>query len=493
MVYHSHIEPEDLSHKPPLVLDLDHTLIHTDILHETALAYVKGNPLSIFKLLGWLLRGKAWFKRRLTSAMPANVDMLPVNEALVAYARSQNAGGREVVLATAADDLVARRIAKRFDFIDNVIASDGVTNLKGAAKAERLIELYPAGFSYAGDCQADLPVWQAAKTAILVNPSSKLKAQAERLTEIEQVFDDRASGSTILRAMRVHQWAKNLLVFVPLVLGGLVASPPAWISSVVAFLALSLLASATYLINDLWDLQDDRQHWTKRDRPIASGRLSVQAAAGLAGGLLISGFALAAVLSPAVIGLLGLYLLVTLCYSLGLKRQPVVDVFVLASLFTFRLALGIAASGAAFSAWLMVFSMFLFASLSFAKRYTEIERNGRNGGNALAGRGYIAKDAALVQTMGMACGMGAVLIMVLYLINDAFQASFYVHQDWLWTFPVILFLWIGRVWTVCLRGEMHDDPVTFALKDKTSLVHGGLIAAAFLVAWAGLPLWAVTG
>jgi hypothetical protein len=137
--------------------------------------------------------------------------------------------------------------------------------------------------------------------------------------------------------------------------------------------------------------------------------------------------------------------------------------------------------------------MFLFASLSFAKRYTEIERNGRNGGNALAGRGYIAKDAALVQTMGMACGMGAVLIMVLYLINDAFQASFYVHQDWLWTFPVILFLWIGRVWTVCLRGEMHDDPVTFALKDKTSLVHGGLIAAAFLVAWAGLPLWAVTG
>lgn len=478
--------PQAAAGEPPLVLDLDGSLVRADILHETALAYLRDNVLGIFHLLAWALKGRAVLKRRLAERVRLDVDLLPVNEELAAYAARESERGRKVVLATASDTFLAERIAERFAFIDEVVASDGVTNLKGGRKAEALADRFPDGFAYAGDCRADLPVWRRANCIVLVEPGRRTERAARRIAAPERVFPRTRPARAILRAARPHQWAKNALVFVPLVLAGRAGELEAWTSAGLAFLALGLLASATYLLNDLWDLPDDRRHWSKRDRPLASGRMKLAEAAFLAPLGLAASFALAALVGPAVIAVLALYLALTLAYSMSLKRQPIVDALTLATLFTIRLGLGIAATGVGASPWLMVFSMFLFASLSFAKRFTEIDRMGARGETEVAGRGYRAGDGPLVLAMGVAAGLGAVLIMVIYLLNDAFSAGFYANPLWLWAFPPILFLWVGRVWLLCHRGELHDDPVAFAVRDRASLALGATMTLAFIAAWAGV-------
>jgi 4-hydroxybenzoate polyprenyltransferase len=466
----------------PLVLDLDRTLLRTDVLHELALAYVKANPLHLFLLIAWLFRGKSFLKRQLSQLVVLNVDTLPVNETVAEYARDQKFLGRQVVLATATDALVARRIAKRFDFIDLVVSTENGVNLKGEAKARRLAEMFPQGFDYAGDSHADLAVWRIARSAIVVGQSVRLARKAERLTRLESHIRGGALLKPIARAFRPHQWAKNGLVFAPLILAGMSQDPGAWLQAGAAFLALSLLASATYLLNDLFDLHDDRLHWTKRNRPIASGALSIPHAMALVTGLLAVVAGLALLISPLGVAVLAAYGALTIAYSLWLKRQPIVDAFVLACLFTLRLGLGIAAVGAEPSSWLLVFSMFLFTSLSFAKRYTEIARMQDRGRSEVSGRGYVVADAGLVLAMGVASGLGAIVIMVLYLIEDAFGAGFYLAPVFLWSFPAILFLWIGRVWLLCHRGELNDDPVAFAVRDRTSLALAGVMAVTFLLA-----------
>jgi 4-hydroxybenzoate polyprenyltransferase len=442
----------------PLVLDLDHSLIRCDILHEAALAYLRRNPLGLFSLARWLLQGRAALKRKLAEHVTLDVESLPVNEELAAYAVAAKDKGRTVVLATASDTVFATQIAERFPFIDSVVASDGVTNMKGKVKAAALAEAYPDGFAYAGDSATDLAVWDKASSSVT---------------------------KALRKSARLHQWAKNTLVFAPLFLGGQIANPVAWTNATLAFLAIGVLASTTYLLNDLFDLPDDRKHWSKRDRPLASGRLPIfVAVAALPIGFAAS-FALAALVGPAVVGLLAAYLVVTVAYSMSLKRQPIVDAFTLAVLFTLRLGLGVAAAQVVLSEWLLVFSMFLFASLSFAKRHTEIERMAMRGEDRVAGRGYLSTDGPLILTLGVASGLGAVMIMVLYLINDAFKAGFYADPVWLWAFPPILFLWIGRIWLLCQRGELHDDPVAFAVRDRTSILLGAAMGMAFVGAAVG--------
>jgi 4-hydroxybenzoate polyprenyltransferase len=468
-----------------LALDLDHALLRTDLLYETAVGYLSANPLRIFKLFGWLLQGKAVLKRRLCEQVTVDVDTLPVNQALVEYARRQTRSGRVVGIASACDELLAHRIARRFDFVDFVVASDGASNLKGAAKAEQLNQRFPQGFAYAGDSRSDLKVWRHSDAIILAGASRGTARAAERLGKpIEAVFPpERLSWRGWVKALRMHQWAKNLLVFVPLVLSGMAADPVAAGKALLAFLAISCMASGTYLLNDLFDLPDDRRHWSKKERPLASGRLRISRALALAAGLIAASFALAAFLGLGVLALIAGYMVLTVLYSVYLKRQPIADVFTLAVLFTLRLGLGIVAVGAEPSAWLLVFSMFLFTSLSFAKRQTEIQRSGINGDEQLNGRGYRGGDAGLVLAMGVATGMTAVTIMVLYIINDAFSADFYRQPLFLWAFPAVLFMWISRIWLLCHRQELNDDPVAFALRDKMSVVLGGVMGAAFLAGW----------
>jgi 4-hydroxybenzoate polyprenyltransferase len=285
------------------------------------------------------------------------------------------------------------------------------------------------------------------------------------------------------------QWAKNALVFVPLILGGQAANPAAWAAAVLGFVALGLVASATYLLNDLWDLADDRRHWTKRNRPLASGRLPIPLALALIPVGLLIGLSLAALAGrPALAVTLG-YLALTLAYSFRLKREPVVDAVTLGGLFTLRLGLGIALAAVRLSPWLLVFAMFLFTSLALAKRHVELGRLARHGRNHACGRGYRADDGPVVLGMGLASAFVAVAVMVLYLIHEAFGQGFYAAPGWLWTFPLMLTLWIGRIWLLAGRGELDDDPVIFALRDRTSLAYGGCMLAAFAAAAFGPASW----
>ncbi len=474
----------------PLVLDLDGTLLRTDLLVEGIIALLRRNILMLIPLALWFLRGRAFLKRKVAERAALDVALLPANAELVAYAIAEKERGREIVLATAADELMARRVAQRFDFIDRVIASDGRMNLKGEAKAERLCELFPQGFHYAGDSHADLPVWKAADHVILVEPESDVARAAKLLGRPVTEFKATSIAKALLKGLRLHQWAKNALIFLPLVLGGKAGDAAAWWAAGGAFLALGLVASASYLLNDLWDLPHDRAHWSKCNRPLASGRLPITIGilatiAGLALGLAIGG----AIGAGVLIALLA-YLALTLTYSMSIKRVPVLDAATLGALFTLRIAIGVMAVSVAWSPWLLTFSMFLFTSLSFAKRHVEMRgalRSGKDG--KLAGRGYQSADEPIILAFGIAAGIASVVIFILYLNNEAFRNAALAAPLFLWAFPPVLTLWIGRIWILAGREELNDDPVAFAVKDRVSLYLGGVAGFAFLLAATGVPGW----
>lgn len=469
----------------PLVLDLDGTVVRGNLLVETALAFLKAHPLKAFMLLLWLLRGRAILKQNLAVLSEVDVEALPLNHELIAYAADQAGKGRQIFIATAADRAIAEKVARRIPFVSDVIASDGRTNLKGPAKARALRERFPGGFDYAGDARADLSVWKEADAAVVVEAAPAVVAAARRAVDVAQVFPRKPILKTVAKSLRPHQWAKNALVFVPMVLSGRLGDQAALVATMAAFMAMNLVASATYLINDLIDLADDRRHWSKRERPLASGRLPLLAGLAMVPVGLLAGLGLAALGGIGTLTGVCLYIAGTLAYSLGLKRLPILDAFALASLFTLRLGVGIAACGAAPSPWLLVFSMFLFASLSFAKRHTEVAGVLQRGGSEVRGRGYKTVDLPLILAIGVATGMCAVLILVLYIIDDAFRQSFYGNVAWLWGFPAILFLFVCRIWLMCQRGEMDSDPVAFAVKDKPSLALGAGLTVCFLAAWIG--------
>lgn len=473
------------ANRPPLVLDVDGALLQTDLLHETAIAYVKRNPLRAFQILAWLVMGKATLKRKLSERVALDVANLPVNADLVAYAREQHAQGRQIGIATAADELLAHRLARQFEFVSFVVGSDGITNLKGPTKARRLEKEFPNGFSYAGDSNADLAVFAASQSIVIAGASREVTRKARRLgIGVEAEFPrERLGFRGLLKALRVHQWAKNALIFVPVILSGMADQPVALMHAAIAFIAMSLLASGTYLINDLMDLADDRAHWSKRERAIASGRLGIQPAVQLAVLLIGASFAACLYVGWESLLILAAYLTTTLAYSGYLKRLPIVDAFTLAALFTMRLGLGITAVTAEPSAWLLVFSMFLFASLSFAKRQTEIQRNSAKGQTAVSGRGYLVSDAGMVLALGVGTAIAAVTIMVLYIMHDVYKADFYSQPVLLWVFPAALFMWVCRIWLLCHRGQLNDDPVAFAIRDPVSIGLGGVMGSAFMGGW----------
>jgi 4-hydroxybenzoate polyprenyltransferase len=290
-----------------------------------------------------------------------------------------------------------------------------------------------------------------------------------------------AMAGAVVRSLRPHQWIKNALVFVPLVLGGLLLEYDAWGYAFLGFIALCLAASATYVVNDLRDVESDRKHWSKRSRPLASGALSRCAGYVLAGILFAAAFGVALVIGPEETAMLAIYIAIALSYTFYWKRVPVADIFVIAGLFTFRIALGILILDVRISPWLLVFSMFVFLSLSAAKRHTELLRS-KGRGSPIPGRGYLRGDAELLLALGIAAMLGAVLINIMYLLEDAFPRTVYSNTDWLWTIPPILFLFLGRIWLLSHRGQLLDDPVAFALKDRTSLLLGGMMALGFLLA-----------
>ena len=464
----------------PLCVDLDGTLIHSDMLHETVLGLVKVDPLSALRLPFWLLRGKAELKQRIAGRVEFDPASLPYNLDFVDWLSQQHAAGRRLILCTASDGSIAEPIAKHLGFFDEVMASDGVVNLAGVNKAKALVERFgERGFDYAGNSSADLAVWEHARRAIVVNASSQLQSDAEACAEVEQVFEGLNSGFAVWRkVLRVHQWLKNALLFVPLFAAHRVADGEAWLALLLAFVAFSLCASSVYIANDLLDLESDRQHPRKCKRPFAAGAVPVWQGVLLAPVLLAASLLVAAEVGSAFLTWLVAYFLVTCLYSIKLKQLVLVDCLTLAVLYTLRIVAGAAAVGMALSFWLLAFSVFLFLSLAFVKRFAELQVQLLHGKHKAAGRGYLTDDAPLVQMLGVAAGFSSVLVLALYL-NSEDVLRLYQNPHWVWgNVPVMLF-WISWVWLRAHRGEMHDDPLIFAVKDKASLL-AGVVFALFL-------------
>jgi 4-hydroxybenzoate polyprenyltransferase len=453
-----------------LVVDLDQTILKSDLLLESALVLFGHNPWSVFLFPIWLLRGKARLKKEIASRVELNVAHLPWDERIVGLVH-EAAGLREVVLCTGSDEKLATAVADHLGGFDVVIASDGHRNVSGSVKAMALSERYGVGgFDYVGNERVDLEVWTKARRAIVANGPPSLVRAAAKVCEVETYFPgERTDWTQWIKALRLHQWLKNILVFVPMLAAHRFYDPTIVLECVLGFLAFGLCSSSVYLLNDLLDLEADRQHPSKRERPFAAGRLSLMHGLIVSPLLTIAAGIVSFWVSPLFLGVLALYYALTLAYSLWLKKRVIVDVVVLAGLYTIRIIAGSVLLLAAPSFWLLAFSMFLFLSLAMLKRYTELRTLLTHGKSKSSGRGYAVDDLQLLQTLGTASGFQAILVLALY-INSSASELLYRHPQVLWLLCPLLLYWIIRAWMIAHRGLMRDDPVVFAATDRTSQI-----------------------
>lgn len=467
----------------PLCVDCDGTLIKTDLLHEGLLLLVKQSPVSLLLLPLWLVRGKAYLKQRVAERVRFQWETLPYTTRVLDIIRLARQQGRTVVLATASPRLWAAAIASHVGGFDSVVATEGDRNLGGRLKAAYLSESYgERGFDYVGNGRSDVAVWSRARAAIVVSSSKSLIARAHAVSRVDEVVDVPSGGPlAYLKMIRLHQWAKNLLVFVPIAAAHRLGAAESLASAMLAFVAFSLCASAVYVMNDLLDLDSDRQHIRKARRPLAAGVIPVHHAAVIAPALVVASIMLGSALSPAFLIVLAAYFAMTMAYSLRLKRQVIVDVLLLAALYTMRVIAGAVATAVTPSFWLLACSMFLFLSLAVVKRYSELQVTLAQSKHAAAGRGYSVTDLPLLMALGVSAGMAAVLVLALY-INDVDTRHLYPSTPWLWLVPPLILYWVCRVWMKTHRGEINDDPVVFALRDWQSLVTVALAGVCFMLA-----------
>ena len=481
---------------PVLCVDLDGTLIRSDLLLESLLLLLKRNPLYLFATFLWLFKGgKARLKAEIATRVTLNPAALPYNTELLTWIQSERAAGREVWLCTAANERLATQVAQQVKLFDGVLASDSLNNLAGQSKADQLIERFGRGrFTYCGNERRDMAIWRCAHSAIVVNASAAVEREARATVTVDRVFPeagDPAAGTStsgrpstlraVVRALRPHQWAKNVLVLVPLFTAHRFNELHALSCALAALVAFCLCASSVYLLNDMLDLEADRGHPRKSKRPFASGDLSIAIGLVLAP-LLLGAAALIAVFLPGKFQLcLAAYYVLTFSYSIKLKRMLLVDAVALAGLYTLRIIAGAGATTVALSFWLLLFSVFLFLSLAFVKRYAELDSLRRQQKLQALGRGYHVEDLAVLQSFGTAAGYLSVLVLALYINSPEIQ-PLYHRPKAIWMLCVLMLYWISRVWMTAHRGGMHDDPVVYALRDRVSLGIGVLAAITIAVA-----------
>jgi 4-hydroxybenzoate polyprenyltransferase/phosphoserine phosphatase len=466
-----------------LVIDVDGTLIRTDLLHESVFALLKLSPFYVFMLPLWLLQGKAHLKQMIANRVNLLAELLPYREEFVDYLREEHASGRKLMLATASNIRYAQGIAEHLGLFSWVLGSTERENLSGSCKLAHIrSQLGSENFAYAGNGSVDLPIWEAAGTAVLVNTPKAVQAHAEKISKVARVFDGSENYLKAFgKAMRPHQWLKNLLIFVPLVLSQHLDEIQPAHQAFLGFLAFCLCASSVYLLNDLLDLSADRQHPTKCFRPFAAGDLPiVYGVIGMAG-LLLCSFLVAMLLPPYFMAVLITYYFCTIMYSVWLKSSMLIDALMLAALYTLRLIAGAAAITVPLSFWLLAFSMFIFLSLAFIKRYSELLLLANEGRQQLLGRAYQAVDMETLAQFGTASGYLAVLVMAFYINSDnVFEG--YTRPEALWLLCPMMLYWISRMWVVTRRGEMHDDPIVYTIKDRRTYTLGAMAGVALLVA-----------
>ena len=474
----------------PLVVDLDGTLCRSDTFHEALVGLIATYPLALLSAPRHLMRGKAALKRHVADHLVVDATSLPYDPAVIALIAAARAAGRTTALVSAADHRQVEAVADHLGCFDQAIGTGSPEaageNLGGAAKARFLEATFgEQGFDYVGDSRPDLPVWSVARKALAVRPSGALRDGAKQrgvaLTAVAGT--ERGGLAPLIRAMRPHQWAKNLLVFVPALAAH---QPGAFWPAVLALVCFSLVASGVYLVNDLVDLPADRAHPRKRLRPFASGALAVSGGVLAAGVLFLAGVALAlALLPPAFSGVLLLYVVATFAYSFWLKRKMMVDVIGLAGLYTLRIIGGGAATEIVLSPWLLVFSMFVFFTLATVKRLAELEDAVRMGRDSAPGRNLHLIDLPILQGMAIASGQAAVLVLALYVQDAEVRANYAAPNILLLVCPV-LFFWLSRIQILTRRGHMSDDPLVFALRDRVSLLSGILMLALGFLAFRGI-------
>jgi 4-hydroxybenzoate polyprenyltransferase/phosphoserine phosphatase len=468
---------------PVLCVDLDGTLIRGNVLWECVLVLLKTRPFTLLRLPFWLLSGRAALKRQLAARIHLDPSRLPYRQQVLDLLRQEKTAGRRIALVTAADRELAESVARYVGLFDEVHASDGQLNLKGANKAEFLTEHFAeTGFDYVGDSAADVEVWRSAAAAYVVGTEARA-GQAAAVTEVrDTILESHASFRTSFRtwisALRGHHWAKNLLLFLPLALSHNLAVEPL-VRTFVGFALFGFCASGLYILNDLLDLHSDREHPWKKERPFAAGEISIPEGL-LASFLLVSaavgmGFLLDVEFGLALVG----YAALTMLYSLYLKKIALLDVFVLSSFYSFRILAGALISATPLSQWFLAFSMFFFLSLAMAKRYSELLHASDliRAGNS--GRGYHTGDRDLLLSLGVGSSFSAVVILSLYIHGPEVRLLYSSPECLFLLCPIVLY-WLSRTWLMAHRGELKEDPVTLAIRDPVS--YGVALASAAVIA-----------
>jgi 4-hydroxybenzoate polyprenyltransferase/phosphoserine phosphatase len=483
---------DSLDINTPLIVDLDGTLIKTDTLLESVVKLLVKNPLLLFSLPVWMMAGKAHLKKKIAEKVKLSFKFMPFNLGFVDFLRSEKNKGRKIILATGAHQSIANEVARELELFDDAFGSDEI-NLTGKNKADFLVKNYGSHcFDYAGDSRKDLHVWSVSRVAIAVNSSSdvvkKLKSLGPENLNLEFSISEVPRSHKIkvlFSAMRVKQWIKNVLIFVPLLLSQSYTSLDQVIFSVIAFFAFSSCASSVYLLNDLVDLDSDRQHRYKKFRPFASGELNILYGTLLAIALLIIGFTAAFLLNFIFFKVVVSYYLVTVSYSFMLKKLVLVDVFTLAALYSFRLVAGGTAIDISLSNWILMFSFFIFLSLGSLKRFidADLDKLATMDRRDLIshGRGYVVADLTPLMVLGVSSGLISVLVFLLY-ISDSVVVDQYRSPEFLWITAIALAYWISNLWLLAGRNVISEDPISFALKERHSVSSVFIIISLVLLA-----------
>lgn len=464
-------------------MDLDGTLTPADTLVEAVIRLAARRPLAFARALVALTRGRAAFKRAIFDIDGFDPETTPYRPEVVALARRARAAGGGSHLVTGADQRVANAVADHLGVFDSAVGSSGDVNLTGAAKADYLRARFPNGFAYVGDSSADRPVFAAATQRVVVaSPGRAQRLLGASPDASERIVDDRATFADWIKTLRIHHWVKNLLIFVPLVLSQRFMEAEAVAAAAVGYVAFGFVASACYLFNDLFDLDADRAHPRKHRRAIAAGRIPAARALTFAVAGACAGLGVAAAIDPDFAKWAAIYFGLAIAYSLKLKRIPLTDLFVIGLLFTLRLVAGMTILDEPVSFWLTSFAFAFCASLAFAKRTSELALAHANGDPAPSGRGYRVDDRHLLTAFGVSAAIAAMIVMSLYFQFKAMTIGHYDDAEWLYFIPLVLFSWTMRIWVRAHRGELRDDPIIFALKDRVSWLHGAAIVLIWQIA-----------
>lgn len=457
----------NLENSVPLCVDPDGTLIKTDILIEAFFILLRRNILFAFIAPLWLLKGKSYFIQQITNRVDLDIHSLPYNRKFISYLQEQHEEGRCLILITTLNDKYAHQIAEYIGFFDHVLTSNDHGKLKQLKDSFGI-----KGFDYAGNLRNDLEIWQHARQVIPINPRSRVKSTIrpppEKTTSIKQIFHRWYRDIRVyLHALRIHQWLKNLLVFVPLITAHQLNNIPLFLQTTIGFFAFSLCASSVYLLNDLLDLSVDRKHPRKRYRPFAAGTIPIKHGMLLIPALLLASFGIALSLPGKFLAILGTYYILTLAYSLWLKKKMLVDVLALTALYTLRILAGSSTVFIVSSFWLLAFSLFIFLSLAMIKRYSELIGLRGPFEKFIKGRNYHISDLSTLKGLGISSGHMAVLVLALYINSEDIRVM-YTHPTMIWLLCPLVLYWISRIWLLAGRGKLHDDPIIFAIKDRIS-------------------------